>query len=113
MGKDYNYGDSGPDSFDCSGLVYYCLKLVGINKGRLSSYGYSLIEEWPLIERKEDLIRGDLIFYHNGYGYINHIAVYLGNGYYIHASASNDCVIISSFGQWTNDYFAMGRRIYH
>lgn len=112
-GKPYYLGGNGPNCFDCSGLVYYCLKQVGINVGRLTAHGYSEYSGWELIDDCNNLIRGDLIFYHNtGSTYVSHVAVYLGNGYYIHASSTNECVCVSDFGDWSVSHFSCGRRVF-
>ncbi len=38
LGKPYEWGAAGPDSFDCSGLIVYCLNQVGVDTGgRLDS----------------------------------------------------------------------------
>ncbi len=113
LGKPYVLGGNGPDYFDCSGLVYYCLKQVGVNVGRLSAAGYSGYNGWECITNYNDLRRGDLIFYHNDSGAITHVAVYLGNGYYIHASSSQGCVCISDFGYWSQTHFSCGRRVFN
>mgnify|MGYP001519132949 CR=1 FL=1 len=60
------FGSSGPDSFDCSGLVYYCLRQAGLNIGRLNAAGYSNYAGWQRIDGKENLIRGDLVFFWHG-----------------------------------------------
>ncbi len=81
-GKPYVWGDEGPNSFDCSGLVYAAYKSAGLgwpNWDRLnSSLYYSYTKHVPLSE----LIPGDLIFYsYNGTAAkIHHMSIYAGNG---------------------------------
>ena len=88
LGKPYVFGSSGPDSFDCSGLVYYCLRQAGLNIGRLNAAGYSNYAGWQRIDGKENLIRGDLVFfYDDAYSRISHVGGYLGNNSFLHASA--------------------------
>lgn len=113
LGKPYVLGGNGPSCFDCSGLVYYCLKQVGINIGRLTAAGYASYSGWTRINSASNLRRGDLIFYYdNAHSYISHVGVYLGNGYYIHASSSHGMVEITDFGSWSQTHFAWGRRVF-
>lgn len=113
LGKPYVLGGNGPDTFDCSGLVYYCLKQLGINIGRLNARGYANYEGWEKVEDYHDLKRGDLVFYWNDSGsYISHVGVYLGNNKYIHASSSHGEVEIASFGSWSINHFGWGRRVF-
>ncbi len=61
--KPYVWGDEGPNSFDCSGLVYAAFKSVGLgwpNWDRLnSSLYYTYTKQIPIA----DMQPGDLIFY--------------------------------------------------
>lgn len=41
LGHRYWWGKQGPDYFDCSGLVYWCLKQAGVSGGRNTAAGYS------------------------------------------------------------------------
>ncbi len=81
-GKPYVWGDEGPNSFDCSGLVYAAYRSAGLgwpNWDRLnSSLYYSYTKHVPLSE----LIPGDLIFYsYKGTANtIHHMSIYAGNG---------------------------------
>ena len=113
LGKPYVLGGSGPDTFDCSGLVYYCLKQVGVNIGRLSAAGFAAYDGWTRINTKADLRRGDLIFFYNdAHSYISHVAVYLGNNRFIHASSSQGQICYSDYGAWSVSHFAWGRRVF-
>ena len=113
LGKPYVLGGSGPDVFDCSGLVYYCLKRIGINIGRLNAQGYSDYDGWTKIDNISDMRRGDLIFYWNdSHSRVSHVGVYLGNNKYIHASSSHGEIEIADFGSWSISHFKHARRIF-
>lgn len=113
LGKPYIYGASGPNAFDCSGLVYYCLDQAGVNIGRLNSAGYASYSGWDKITSISSLKKGDLIFYYNSsFSAVSHVAVYLGGGTYIHASTSQGIVCTSTIGEWSETYFAWGRRVF-
>ena len=107
IGCKYVYGASGPDQFDCGGLVRYVAKLVGVTltsdcaaedfkqfegKGR----GY--------LDQSSKCIAGDYLYYkkfdENGnvvingrYKNIYHASVFVGNGQIIDASNSKGKVV--------------------
>jgi cell wall-associated NlpC family hydrolase len=80
-GKPYVWGDEGPNSFDCSGLVYAAYKSAGLgwpNWDRLNSgLYYTYTKQIPLSEMEP----GDLLFYsYKGtISTIHHISIYAGN----------------------------------
>ena len=53
QGKPYITADEGPDSFDCSGLVYYCLSNNGVKVGRMSAKSYAVIDSWETVYSTE------------------------------------------------------------
>ncbi|KAF0376455.1 tape measure protein [Pediococcus acidilactici] len=72
-GKPYVWGATGPDSFDCSGLVMYALKQAfGISYPHFSGDQIARTQHIS----KDQLRPGDLI------GNDEHIGVYAGNGKY-------------------------------
>ena len=114
IGDPYVLGDEGPDSFDCSGLVYYCLTKAGVSVSRRSAHSYSENGNWTLIESMDDLQRGDLLFFNsNTSDRVNHTAIYIGGGHFIHASASKGMVLQSSFSSYWREHFVCGRRVFH
>ena len=80
--KPYVWGDEGPNSFDCSGLVYAAYKSAGLgwpNWDRLNSgLYYTYTKQIPLAQMEP----GDLLFYsYKGtISTIHHISIYAGNG---------------------------------
>ena len=111
LGDPYVSGAEGPNSFDCSGLVYYCLKAAGSNRGRYNAAGYSKVTDWTKVSWSE-LQRGDLMFFwSDSRGKIGHVAIYLGGGMVIDASSSNGKVVKRSCtGSWWRTNFRWGRR---
>jgi cell wall-associated NlpC family hydrolase len=95
LGKPYVLGREGPKSFDCSGLVYYCLKQAGSSRGRYNAAGYSKISEWKKITSMSDLQKGDLLFFWHSSAKtrVGHVGIYVGNGMMIDASTSNGKVV--------------------
>ncbi len=112
LGKPYVGGNEGPKSFDCSGLVYYCLREAGSNRGRYNAAGYSQVNDWTKISKLSDLKRGDLMFFWSSKKHkIGHVAIYIGDGMMIDASSSNHKVVKrSAFSNWCKKEFRWGRR---
>ena len=80
--KNYVWGDEGPNTFDCSGLVYAAYKSAGLgwpNWDRLNSSLY-----WVATKRVpiSEMVPGDLIFYsYKGtVSTIHHMGIYAGEG---------------------------------
>ena len=70
-------------AFDCSGLIFWALKVLGVLTKDINSRG--LYSKCKAID-KSDLIRGDLVFiYDDESGRIVHVGAYVGDGYVIDA----------------------------
>jgi cell wall-associated NlpC family hydrolase len=94
LGKPYILGNEGPRSFDCSGLVYYCLRQAGSSRGRYNAAGYARVTDWEKITSMSDLEKGDLLFFWNsGKSKVGHVGIYIGGGRMIDASSSNGKVV--------------------
>jgi cell wall-associated NlpC family hydrolase len=79
VGARYRYGASGPNAFDCSGLVSWAYRSSGRTLPR-SSRAMSRVGT-PIA--RSALQPGDLVFF---YGGPSHVAIYVGNGKVVHAS---------------------------
>lgn len=114
QGEPYVWSAEGPDSFDCSGYIWYCLKQVGYNVERKTASYYSQKADWPYVP-KDQLQPGDLMFYisDSNPSVIGHIGIYLGNGYHIHASSDYGCVIICRIDGWYERMLSHGRRVFN
>ncbi|HEX3714866.1 MAG TPA: NlpC/P60 family protein [Trebonia sp.] len=77
LGKPYVYGATGPDTYDCSGLVQAAWAAAGVSIPRTTYEQCAALPQIPL----SDLQPGDLILY-NGE---SHVAIYVGNGEIIDA----------------------------
>lgn len=93
LGDPYRSGHEGPNSFDCSGLVYYCLKQAGSSRGRYNAAGYSQVSDWKKITSMNDLEKGDLLFFSTNGKKVGHTGIYIGNGQMVDASSSNGKVV--------------------
>ena len=114
QGCPYVTAEEGPDAFDCSGLVYYCLRSAGVKIGRMAAKSYARVDSWQTVADQGSLQRGDLVFFTNyvGASDIGHAGIYLGGGSYIHASSSAGKVIVSSWSKWAQENFQWGKRVF-
>lgn len=76
VGKPYIWGGTGPDGFDCSGLVQYAYKQIGVRLPRVSQDQMNVGKR----VKQEDVRPGDLLFPHAG-----HVAMYIGGGKIVEA----------------------------
>lgn len=91
-------GVSDVRAFDCSGLVYWALHSLGLQKGDVSSRGlYSLCEKI----KKSELRPGDLVFRHNGIQIV-HVGVWAHDGNQIECRGRDYGVVCNkrSSGYW-------------
>ena len=109
VGYPYVWGGASPSGFDCSGLVYYAYKQIGVNLNRNSaaqfSNGYSV--------GINNLKPGDLVFF-NQSGTIDHVGMIVDyNGNYVHAVSPGVGVQIGNiYNSWSQRVFAGARRIF-
>ncbi len=111
LGDKYILGNEGPNSFDCSGLVYYCLKEAGSNRRRLNAAGYSGVSDWEKISYN-DMKAGDLIFFYNdAKTKVGHVGIYIGGGEMVDASSANGKVVRRSCRtSYWKSHFVCARR---
>jgi cell wall-associated NlpC family hydrolase len=81
LGKPYQWGADGPDSFDCSGLTMRAWQQAGVNL-----YHYTGAQ-WDQTARVaiSDLRPGDLVFFGSSGPSSHHVGLYVGNGQMIEA----------------------------
>ncbi|MFI1418335.1 NlpC/P60 family protein [Streptomyces sp. NPDC020731] len=78
LGSPYVWGATGPNAFDCSGLMQAAYRSAGVSLPRTT---YAQIDAGRRIPRSE-LRPGDLVFFYSG---ISHVGIYVGDGRMIHA----------------------------
>ena len=106
-GYPYVYGGNGPNSFDCSGFVLYVYRHFGysFSRGAQEQYKDGMHVDY------DDLLPGDLVFFtsyggnnwtNSSFRNITHVGLYLGDGYFIHASNPTRGVVIDTL--WSGYY---------
>lgn len=107
LGCSYVLGATGPNTFDCTGLIVWAMNQCGINVGRFTTGEFDkYVPEYFTLKATGSASTlgaqasiGD-VFYRppgNGKKY-GHVGVYVGNGLYIHAPQSGDVVKYSEIG---------------
>lgn len=102
VGNPYVWGGTSlTKGADCSGFVQAIYKQFGytiprVSKDQAKSAGYTDVK--PTLEQ---LLPGDLIFYTNSSGKVDHVAMYIGDGKVVHAANRKAGIIISSYNHRT------------
>ena len=98
LGNPYVWGGTSlTKGADCSGFTMSVLKHFGIS---LPHYSGDQAKRGKQIKSSE-MRPGDLIFYGNSSGRINHVAMYIGNGQIIHAASRRSGIKISAWNYRT------------
>ncbi len=94
-GSPYVWAEEGPNNFDCSGYTYYMYGSMGIELPRVAR---EQAKAGQHIE-PDQLQFGDLIFFDTTKkqnGNITHVGMYLGDGWFTHASTTKYEVVYSN-----------------
>ena len=101
VGKPYQSGGNGPDGFDTTGLVFYCLQQNGLATKRLKLK--QLVQEGTEVP-KEELQPGDVVFFWtSNEGQVEYAGIYIGDGKFV--AARNEQNPVSEMDMDVN-YFA-------
>ena len=95
IGKPYQWGGAGPDSYDCSGLTMVAWEHAGVQLAHYTGYQWEAGPQVPL----DQLQRGDLVFYatdNSDPATIHHVGIYIGNGEMVDAPYTGAFVRIDS-----------------
>ncbi len=98
VGSPYRYGGADPAGFDCSGLVFFVHRQLGISVPRTVA-GQSLS---AMLVDPAHLHPGDLVFFRESGVEATHVGVYTGGYRFIHAPQSGRPV---SYGSLEDNYY--------
>jgi len=107
-GSPYVWAEEGPNRFDCSGYTYYMYGSMGINLPR-TAREQAKVGKYI---KPSELKYGDLIFFDTTKrrnGKITHVGMYLGDGWFTHASTTKNEVVYSNLR--TSPYYKKRLRI--
>ena len=106
VGVPYRWGGSTPEGFDCSGLVQYVYSRSGLHLPRTAAD--QMAASAPLTLEKAEA--GDLLFFRDG-SRTAHVAIYLGQGHFVHAPSTGNAVSVDSFDNayWRMHFARAGR----
>ena len=97
LGKPYQWGGTGPDSFDCSGLVMEAYRAAGIDIPRTSEQQWA----WGPRVSASKVQPGDLVFFAGADGTVTspgHVGLVIGGGKMIEAYATGFPIRIAPYG---------------
>lgn len=109
LGKPYIFGADGPNSFDCSGLIYWACQIIGIKSCPRTSE-----EQFAWTERVTDPLPGDLVFFEGAEldPPPGHVGIVIGPGRMIDAPHTGTVVQEGGFGttgSGVNRFMGYGR----
>lgn len=115
LGKPYRYASKGPNSFDCSGYTSFVFRKFGYKLGSSSS---GQDKQTPTISRREELQKGDLVFFEGNRknGQVGHVGIVteaFSNGHFkfIHSSTTSGVIISSSKEPYYASRYLRGGRV--
>jgi hypothetical protein len=95
QGSPYVWAEEGPNNFDCSGFTYYMYGSMGINIPRVARHQAKTGKRVA----SKNLKYGDLLFFatsKRSNRKITHVGMYLGDGWFTHASTVKHEVIYTN-----------------
>jgi cell wall-associated NlpC family hydrolase len=96
IGKPYLWGGTGPDAFDCSGLVMMAYRSAGIDIPRTSEQQWTFGQRVPESQAEP----GDLVFFAGSDGTVidpGHVGIVIGDGQMIEAYATGFPIRIATY----------------
>jgi cell wall-associated NlpC family hydrolase len=99
VGRPYRYGGADLNGFDCSGLVFYIHRELGLTVPRTAAEQF--IASDPVDIRR--LEPGDLVFFRTTRRQeVSHVGIYAGEGRFVHAPQSGRLIELHALG---DDYY--------
>lgn len=108
IGAKEEFGGSGPDSFDTSGLVYFCFDESGV----IAPRSFTEQAEYGTAVEREDLQPGDVVFFYSeNKGEAEYVGIYTGDGTFVAVSSSRKEVCAMDLNsEYYTERFLFARR---
>ncbi len=106
IGRPYRFGGTDPKrGFDCSGLIQYVYRAVGVELPRDTR------SQFQYVSKTNNPEPGDVIFFKIRGNSISHAGIYLGGTMMIHAPSSGKRVEITNFDTpyWKKRFYGFGK----
>lgn len=98
VGNPYVWGGTSlTQGADCSGFVQSIYKQFGYTIPRVSRDQAKSAGFRDVTPNEDHLLPGDLIFYTNSSGVVDHVAMYIGNGKIVHAANKKAGILVASY----------------
>lgn len=114
LGMPYAASAKPPKTFDCAKFCYYCYTKAKSDAIQSTSYAQGYDKRYTKVSY-DDLKRGDMVCFDtvSDDDQCDHTGIYIGGGYFIHASSAAKKVILSSLSSgYYKRTFSWGRRIF-
>jgi hypothetical protein len=109
--KPYALEADPPNSFNSFGLISYCLEQAGLDIPDMNCEEPSEYDDWMKIGSLKSVQPGDMLFFTDPKGRVDHAGIYIGNNRMIHASSSDGFVTkVSIRSKYWQSSFALARR---
>lgn len=112
LGRPYRTGAKGPDSFDCSGFVYWCLNQAGVKQGYMTSKTWRSVTKYQRINDIDDCKKGDVLVFRMSSSK-GHVGIVINGTEMVDASSGNGEVVRRSYKtEYWRKYFYCAYRIF-
>ncbi|MBO4562578.1 MAG: peptidoglycan-binding protein [Clostridia bacterium] len=110
LGCPYVRGAKGPNAFDCSGFVYWCLNQAGVQQSYMTSYQWRFTTRYRRITSMNNIQKGDVIVYKMG-AYSGHVAIAAGDGMMVDASSQAGQIVFRTYqtSYWRSVFYCAYR----
>ncbi len=109
LGRPYRYGGSTTEGFDCSGLVRFAYLAQGITVPRTTGEQFQAARA----VKAGKLAPGDLLFFRIDGKQVSHVAIYAGDGRFVHAPQTGKPVETRAMNDaWYRDRLVRAGRLY-
>lgn len=112
LGEPYVFGKSGPDRFDCSGLLVHCFRKHGFHLDH-SAEIIGTEGSYRTLNDPRQFLVGDIVCFDtvDDRDPSDHVGIWLGGNRFVHASSEQGKVVVNELEGFYLDHFTFGRRI--